>query len=313
MKAKVERIALPEGKRVICVSDIHGSLDLFRRLLDKVRYGADDVLILLGDYLGRGRQQRETLEYVMEMSKNPNVYAIRGNWDWAEWVTDIFTASPSENDWLERLPHVIETRGFIFVHAGLTSSDLDEQDAWSCMKNDAFAENGLKFDKYVVTGHWPVYNYVHEAPCFNPIVDEESKIISIDGGNGVDEAGQLNAFIIDNGRFSFDYADDLPEIRVDKAQTAGKESLNITWNDRFVELVEKGDVFSVYRHMRSGKVISLPTAGSWADGEGRLCRCGTDYRLPVRAGDTVSVVERYGGRIYAKKDGTAGWILEPGY
>ena len=129
MKAKIKKVDMPENKRLICVSDIHGGLDLFRRLLAKVRYSADDTLILLGDYIGRGRQQYETLKYVMELSRKPNVHCIRGNWDFAEWVGDQFTPAPSENEWLDRLPHIIETRDFIFVHAGLAPGDLAGQDA----------------------------------------------------------------------------------------------------------------------------------------------------------------------------------------
>ena len=39
-------------------------------------------------------------------------------------------------------------------------------------------------------------NYSEEAPSNNPVIDKEKKIIAIDGGNAIKEAGQLNVFII---------------------------------------------------------------------------------------------------------------------
>jgi len=35
MQAKVKRITIPKGKRIVCISDIHGYLDLFKQLLIK--------------------------------------------------------------------------------------------------------------------------------------------------------------------------------------------------------------------------------------------------------------------------------------
>jgi Predicted phosphoesterase len=43
-------------KRILAISDIHGELELFDSLLEKVNYDADeDQLILLGDYVDRGQ------------------------------------------------------------------------------------------------------------------------------------------------------------------------------------------------------------------------------------------------------------------
>lgn len=59
-----------------------------------------------------------------------------------------------------------------------------------------FFNQSHKANKYVVVGHWPVVNYSEKAPSNNPVIDKEKKIIAIDGGNAIKEAGQLNAFII---------------------------------------------------------------------------------------------------------------------
>ncbi len=305
MKAKIQKIMIPRNKRVICISDIHGSLDLFKELLKKVFFTADDLLILLGDLYTKGKQNHETLQFIMSLSQNPNVYILRGNCDWKQsYLTE------EEGAWLEYLPHIIETENYLFVHAGLGSGPLEEQEAVTCMKNDAFMEKGLCFDRYVVCGHWPTVNYTHQIPCFNPIVNQKSRIISIDGGNILKNGGQLNAFIICKNRFTYEAVDSLPLLQVEKAQSASGGELNITWNDRWIDLVEEGEEFGLYRHRETGKTLYLPSREVWRDEKGNLCECdnGTDYQLPVCAGEVVSLVKRFGKKALVKKNGIMGWI-----
>lgn len=310
MKANVKQISIPSNKRVICISDIHGSCNLLKQLLKKITYSEDDVLILLGDLYTKGKQNHETLKLIIEMSKDSNVHVLRGNCDLIEeYLTD------SEREWLDNLPHIIESQNYIFVHSGLKSSNLEALDAFDCMKNDAFMEQELKFEKYVIAGHFPVVNYTHEIPCFNPIINEEKRIISIDGGNVLRVAGQLNAFIIQNEEFSFEFVDELPTMQMKKSQTASGGSLNITWFDRFIEVLDDGDEgcgdeFGLYKHIQSEKTVLLPKKGVWTDELGRLCECdnGTDYYLAINKGDTVSIVGDFGKKLLAKKNGTLGWI-----
>lgn len=305
MSAKIKRIDIPKDRRTICISDIHGNLELLQLLLTKISYSSDDILILLGDIYTKGKQNHETLKFIISLSQNPDVHVTRGNCDWIE---DYL--SEDEKDWLINLPHIIESGDYIFVHGGLTSGNLSEEDENACMKNDAFMEQGLKFDKCIITGHWPTVNYAHKIPNYNPIINEESRIIAIDGGNVVKNSGQLNAFFISDNQFSYDFADSLPVCQIKKPQAEKGGNLNITWRDRCVELVEKGEEFSTYRHIQSGQIISLANSLIWTDSDGQLCetRAGTDYYLPVRAGDTVSVIYTFSNKIYAKKNGIAGWI-----
>ncbi|MCL2004308.1 MAG: metallophosphoesterase [Oscillospiraceae bacterium] len=304
MNAVVKRIRL--GGRTVCISDIHGHLELFEKLLAKVGYAPDDTLLLLGDLYTKGPRPRETLKRVFELSRSPNVHILRGN---CEDITDDLL--PEETAWIEALPHILEADGYIFAHGGLPSEDLRNLDAWACMKNDAFLEQGLSFSRRVVTGHWPVYNYCHRIPCHNPMIREEQRKIAIDGGCVIKDSGQLNAFIIQDGAFSFESADNLPPYRVEKTQQERGGTLNITWKDKQVEMIEPGDEFSQVRHTESGKTLTIPTSYLYTDAGGVLsgCRCGTDYFLPVAAGETVSVVDRFSDRILAKKNGTVGWIM----
>lgn len=80
-KVKIQRLDLPKGRRTLVISDIHGNLPLLKGLLSKVGFGREDVLIVLGDILERSVTSVETLQYVINLSKNYTVYTILGNCD----------------------------------------------------------------------------------------------------------------------------------------------------------------------------------------------------------------------------------------
>ena len=61
----VERPTIPSGRRILAVSDIHGNLPYFDGLLKKAGFGADDTLIIAGDFLERGDYCLATLRRVM--------------------------------------------------------------------------------------------------------------------------------------------------------------------------------------------------------------------------------------------------------
>ena len=58
------------------ISDIHGELDRFEELLDKIGLRETDMLYVLGDVLDRGPHPVKTLLKLMEM---PNAICIAGN------------------------------------------------------------------------------------------------------------------------------------------------------------------------------------------------------------------------------------------
>jgi protein phosphatase len=354
LKAKVKRVDLPVDKRVIAISDIHGNLKLFQRLLDKVNYSSEDVLVLVGDLIEKGNMSLETLRYIMELSKKNTVHIVSGNCDsiWEDIKYQIDDAGllrymilrkntilnemcaelsitvnrdsnigfirneilknfKNELDWLEELPHIIETKSFIFAHGGLSSESLDEQEARKVMKNDAFMEQGLTFSKYVVVGHWPIANYCKDKGCYNPLINRDQRIISIDGGNAIKSEGQLNAFIIDPvdaESFSFVSIDDLPKAKVIENQSANLNTIYISWMDNSVEVLEENDEFSYCKHISSNHKLWIKNTMLFPVEGGMRCQDCTDYILPVSTGDIVSIIERAANQTLIKMNGTIGWI-----
>lgn len=62
------------------ISDIHGCYNEFIALLDKINYDTeDDCLILLGDYIDRGEQSHEVIQWLIKNINNPRMVILRGN------------------------------------------------------------------------------------------------------------------------------------------------------------------------------------------------------------------------------------------
>ena len=68
--------------RTLVVGDIHGKLELFNLLLEKMEYRAgEDRLILIGDLVDRGENSRGVVARAIELKREApnNVVVLRGN------------------------------------------------------------------------------------------------------------------------------------------------------------------------------------------------------------------------------------------
>ena len=223
---------------------------------------------------------------------------------------------PEEWHFLCSLPHAIETEQFIFVHAGMDGSrPLEENLAEELTARDAFLREGQYFDKWVVTGHWPVVLYGENIVNANPIIDEEHHIICLDGGCVLKDDGQLNALILPNilckeaSRFTCAYYDPFPEAEVLEHQDAGERSYYIRWGDSEVQVIQRGEEFSRCRHIRTGYEMDILTRYLFEEKEVPGCNDCTDYVLPLEKGDRISIVERTSRGVLAKHNGVTGWYF----
>lgn len=101
----------------------------------------------------------------------------------------------------------------------------------------------------------------------------------------------------------------LPRARVRDAQAASTRSFHLRWIDNAVDILsETGDVARI-RHRRTGYEMDVPRSLLFSHEPDARCLDVTDYRLPLRPGDVVSVLDRepcsLGRRV--KKDGVCGW------
>lgn len=82
MNLRINKIALSSFKRILMISDIHGALDTFKQVLDKVKFSERDALVIVGDLCEKGNQSAETLRYIRILTQtNNNVFVVCGNCD----------------------------------------------------------------------------------------------------------------------------------------------------------------------------------------------------------------------------------------
>ena len=93
---RIEHLALPQNRRIICISDVHGNLPYLRGLLEKLRFSTDDVLIIVGDLVEKGPQSLDTLRFIVGLAKTHEIHMVSGNCDW--WVPLMYTVGPPEGN-----------------------------------------------------------------------------------------------------------------------------------------------------------------------------------------------------------------------
>ncbi len=237
-----------------------------------------------------------------------------------------------ELDFFLSLPTLIETEDFIFVHGGLPTNDisrLNDYSSFDLMKNDNFINKGLHFDKYLLVGHWPTILYSEYFPMLSPYINTTQKIISIDGGCGIKQAGQLNAFIISpchtaketswksdflttpitiNGyELSYKCYDELAIAYAKNHQEEAVNSKYIKWIDNEIKMIDKGEEFSRVLHISSGNEIEMHNSFIYESNSSMRCSDFTDYKLKVSPGDKLSIISQNSRGYFIKKDSVLGW------
>ncbi|MGN0679431.1 MAG: metallophosphoesterase [Oscillospiraceae bacterium] len=211
--------------RVYCMSDIHGCLAEFCDALELVlpHLGeSDTMLVLLGDYIHGGTDNRGVLDKIISLQErygSDKVVALLGNHD--EWVMngseaidytakafsqyDDYDYEDAECDddryiqWFEMLPRYYVAGNTIFVHAGIDESAGDMWE-WST-SDDVFtskypAETGKidGLDMKVVAGHVGTAEIAGD-PRFHDIYFDGESHYYIDGT--VLDSGVIPVLLVD--------------------------------------------------------------------------------------------------------------------
>ena len=171
----------------VALTDVHGRFDKLQELIELInaKYGSHQKqLFCLGDYVDRGPESAQVVDYIRDMAQASNVYVLKGNHEqlmidgfengqehlWminggAETVKSyqnlygpdmvpIEAALQSDVDWMKSLPVCVETEYRIYVHAGLNprapDSRIPEHLMWI---RDPFLMSTRDWGKHVVHGH----------------------------------------------------------------------------------------------------------------------------------------------------------------
>ena len=192
--------------RLFAISDIHGCFNPFYELVVRViDLSKSDRLILLGDYIDRGEQSREVIDFIIDLkSKGFNITALTGNhelmlldayndpgrlyqWYMNSGMTTLFSfgiqdVREMDNQYIEFftcLDYYIEIGNNIFVHAGFNDYETDPFSdkhtmVWEC---SPYYENPVLRGRTIIHGHRPkTIDFVKR------LISEKSDVIPIDTG-----------------------------------------------------------------------------------------------------------------------------------
>lgn len=238
--------------------------------------------------------------------------AVTETMDVAAMKRALKSAFREEWEYLRSLPDILESEHYLFVHAGIESEDLQQQERIKCLKNDWFFSRELSFSRWCIVGHFPVCLYDQEKIDCTVLIDRKRKLISIDGGCVVKNSGQLNALIIpEDGSeaFAWDYVDEFPKAVALQEQAASRLVRSIHWPDNVVQVLKQEKDISLCREEKRGIEMWIPTS-MLTEWKGRIYTDETtDYQLEVSAGEQVGVVAKTSRGALVKKDGLLGWYL----
>lgn len=183
---------------IYVVGDIHGCLDTFERLIDKIEPDESTLLIVVGDLVRKGPDSRGVLRFVRA---HENIVSVRGNNEAKIIRGDKTIDGLTDEDraYLKSLPVIISWDETLVVHGGIDPRrPLADQSREELLTMRSFThDNGYErpywFEEY--SGRYRVFfgHTVLEAPY------ESADSVGLD--TGCVYGGQLTAYHVDSGQF----------------------------------------------------------------------------------------------------------------
>jgi serine/threonine protein phosphatase 1 len=65
--------------RILAIGDIHGCYHALETLAGEVAFTQDDTIVTLGDYVDRGPQSKQVIEFLIDLGKRTKLVTLRGN------------------------------------------------------------------------------------------------------------------------------------------------------------------------------------------------------------------------------------------
>lgn len=194
------------SERLIAIGDIHGCFDPFHELLERnIRIRKEDRIVLLGDYIDRGYQAREVIDYIIDLQERGfGIIPLMGNHE--AMMLEALEDEKSSYNWFMNggqetlssfgiesvkdlksnylrffknlLYYYVEDK-YIFVHAGFNDDITDPfedkfQMIWS--RRETYS-NPVFNEKIIVHGHTPIpFTLCREEVLSN------KRVINIDTG-----------------------------------------------------------------------------------------------------------------------------------
>ncbi len=204
---------------------------------------------------------------------------------------------------------IILNEKYVLVHGGLDDIDNIAYYNDSLLKYDSFYLKAKSTTYYRIVGHFPVVNYSRDIPCNNPIIDDNKKVISIDGGNAVKLTGQLNILILKDDNFSYLYVDKYPK-QICKNDIILDDIIPSHTNSYLEKVTYKGERlgdFYICYNENNVKCYAYYTNVVEKE-DSFFCYDATNYFMPLKKGDKYSLIVKAKPFSIIKKQGYIGLI-----
>lgn len=192
--------------RLFAIGDIHGCYTPFHELVVKIiDLKKTDRLILLGDYIDRGEQSKEVIDFIIDLRKKGfDVTPLIGNHEsmllesysdpgmlylWfmnsgeatlkSFGIQDIKEMESRYINFFSTLKFFESSGNFLFVHAGFNdyASDPFSDKHYMIWESRFIYENPVLLGKTIIHGHRPKY-----IDFVKKLIQEKSNVIPIDTG-----------------------------------------------------------------------------------------------------------------------------------
>jgi serine/threonine protein phosphatase 1 len=176
------------AEKIFIVGDIHGCLDMLKRLIDKIEWNpANDRLIFIGDYIDRGENSKGVVDFLLKLKKDSSlIQCLIGNHEqmFLDYLSGVDSQSsllngglstlksyeevrrsqddaliPSSHlDFYSSLLSMIELEQYYIVHAGFRPNiSIEDQDLNDMIWiREEFIYSNYDFGKVVIFGHTPL-------------------------------------------------------------------------------------------------------------------------------------------------------------
>ncbi len=213
------------SQRIFAIGDIHGCFDPLKRLVEEtIHLKKEDKLVLLGDYIDRGKQSREVINYILNLQDlGFDVVPLKGNhesmlleayedennlplWMFNGGLSTLRSFGIPEPRNLEQtyvsffrsLKYFYSCGKYLFVHAGFNDDIADPFSdhyamIWKC--RDQYVHPQLR-EKTIVHGHC-----ITKVGNCRRRIETHAKVIGIDTGcvyTGREGFGNLSAIEVNS-------------------------------------------------------------------------------------------------------------------
>ncbi len=216
-------------------------------------------------------------------------------------------------NYFAQLPIMLVFNGITFVHGGYDAS-FDVQEEFRFLKYDDYNTLSKVNDDLVVVGHWPTCNLCQDRYTNTPYINTEKKILFIDGGLGIKEAGELNVVTIKGSQgkmsASFRQVNHFKTALIRKKAIFDQEPLVfINYPDYEVKVIEKGPLWSRCKHLKTGTSFSVFTELlDFSEDQVTLRIDFVNRFFNLEVGEWVDVVKVYDTCALIKYQGEFGFI-----